>query len=83
MPPEEEASALVTLEQAILPKTPAPPGIKGLIRRLCAKQAYDMMEVGGWLLVGRMFAWSCVRGAWDGWRRTDVRLMEASGRWRG
>ena len=36
---------MVTLEQALLPRTPAPPGIRGLIRRLCAKQAMDMMEV--------------------------------------
>ncbi|KAG1662757.1 hypothetical protein FOA52_006782 [Chlamydomonas sp. UWO 241] len=36
--------SLVILEQAILPASPAPPGVKHLIRRLCAKQARDMME---------------------------------------
>mmetsp|Transcript_37941 Transcript_37941/g.84526 ORF Transcript_37941/g.84526 Transcript_37941/m.84526 type:complete len:292 (+) Transcript_37941:39-914(+) len=41
---KEASSSLVTLEQAILPKAPAPPGVKHLIRALCAKQIRDMME---------------------------------------
>ncbi|GAX85056.1 hypothetical protein CEUSTIGMA_g12476.t1 [Chlamydomonas eustigma] len=40
----EPSNALVTLEQNLLPKSGVPPGLKGLIRRMCAKQLTDMME---------------------------------------
>ena len=40
-------STLATLEQLVQPKSTGPPGVKGLIRRLCAKQIKDMMEVRG------------------------------------
>ncbi len=49
---KEAPTSMVTLEQAILPKHPTPPGIKGLIRRLCAKQVKDMMEVRRTLVQG-------------------------------
>ena len=34
----------VSLEQALLPKAPAPYGVKHLIKGLCAKQLRDMMD---------------------------------------
>lgn len=34
----------MTLEQSILPRGPTPPGVKGLIRGLCAHQIRCMME---------------------------------------
>jgi len=40
----ESTNALVTLEQNLLPKSGVPPGLKGLIRRMCATQLTDMIE---------------------------------------
>ncbi|KAG2444777.1 hypothetical protein HXX76_001520 [Chlamydomonas incerta] len=42
--PVEATESLVTLEQSILPRGPTPPGVKGLIRGLCAHQIRCMME---------------------------------------
>ncbi|PNW88525.1 hypothetical protein CHLRE_01g033150v5 [Chlamydomonas reinhardtii] len=42
--PAEATESLVTLEQSILPRGPTPPGVKGLIRGLCAHQIRCMME---------------------------------------
>lgn len=36
--------SLVTLEQSLLPRGPTPPGVKGLVRALCAAQIRNMME---------------------------------------
>ncbi|GFR39789.1 hypothetical protein Agub_g274 [Astrephomene gubernaculifera] len=42
--PPEARESLVTLEQSILPRGPTPPGLKGLVRGLCAHQLRCMME---------------------------------------
>lgn len=44
---EQSTSTLATLEQLVQPKSAGPPGVKSLIRRLCAKQIKDMMEASG------------------------------------
>ncbi|EFJ40166.1 hypothetical protein VOLCADRAFT_108304 [Volvox carteri f. nagariensis] len=40
----EPTESLVTLEQSILPRGPVPPGVKGLVRGLCAHQIRCMMD---------------------------------------
>ncbi|KXZ42655.1 hypothetical protein GPECTOR_127g533 [Gonium pectorale] len=40
----EATESLVTLEQCILPRGHTPPGVKGLVRGLCAHQIRTMME---------------------------------------
>eukprot|EP00798_Chlamydomonas_sp_ICE-L_P004639 gene4639-14835_t len=42
--PASQEESLVTLEQRVVPRNRPPPGIKHLIRRLCAKQIQDMMK---------------------------------------
>eukprot|EP00798_Chlamydomonas_sp_ICE-L_P003534 gene3534-13601_t len=44
LPPEKSESSLVTLEQKIVPRYKLPPGVKGLARRIVAKQVQDMMK---------------------------------------
>lgn len=40
----EPSESLVTLEQSILPRGPIPPGVKGLVRGMCAHQIRCMMH---------------------------------------
>lgn len=42
--PPAATESLVTLEQNILPRGPVPPGVKGLVRGMCAHQIRCMME---------------------------------------